>query len=87
MADIAAKICKQVEFYFSDSNIVKDKFLKGKIAENAEGWVPIEILANFNRMKQLSTDINVITDALKASDSDNLEVHLTLEYQHEDRRC
>lgn len=27
----------QVEFYFSDSNLPQDKFLKEKVAENAEG--------------------------------------------------
>jgi hypothetical protein len=27
----------QVEFYFSDSNLPKDRFLKGKVAEDPEG--------------------------------------------------
>lgn len=27
----------QLEFYFSDSNLPKDKFLKGKVAEDPEG--------------------------------------------------
>jgi len=32
-----AKILKQVEFYFSDSNFPKDKFLKAQAALNADG--------------------------------------------------
>jgi lupus La protein len=31
------KILKQVEFYFSDSNFPKDKFLKAQAALNADG--------------------------------------------------
>lgn len=30
----------QVEFYFSDSNLPKDKFLKDKVAQNPEGCKP-----------------------------------------------
>ncbi|BDA41164.1 Lupus La protein homolog [Coccomyxa sp. Obi] len=41
---------KQVEFYFSDSNLPRDKFLKEKIAENAEGFVDLELLCTFSRM-------------------------------------
>jgi hypothetical protein len=35
-----AKILKQVEFYFSDSNFPKDKFLKAQAALNADGSMP-----------------------------------------------
>jgi lupus La protein len=34
---VKAKVLKQVEFYFSDSNLPKDKFLKEKIASSVDG--------------------------------------------------
>jgi hypothetical protein len=43
----------------------KDKFLKEKIAEK-EGWVDIETLLTFNRLKALAGDsISVVAEALK----------------------
>lgn len=66
---LSARILKQVEFYFCDSNIVKDKFLKGKVAENEEGWVEIAVIASFKRMKAMSEDMKVIVDSLKKSKS------------------
>ncbi|GFR42570.1 hypothetical protein Agub_g3468, partial [Astrephomene gubernaculifera] len=48
---VKAKVLKQVEFYFSDSNLPKDKFLKEKIAEDPEGYVAINVIAAFGRMR------------------------------------
>eukprot|EP00163_Fabomonas_tropica_P027257 TRINITY_DN5196_c1_g2_i1.p2 TRINITY_DN5196_c1_g2~~TRINITY_DN5196_c1_g2_i1.p2 ORF type:complete len:319 (+),score=141.70 TRINITY_DN5196_c1_g2_i1:82-1038(+) len=72
MADTAAKILKQVDFYFGDSNLPKDKFLKAKISEDKDGYVDISILATFSRMKALSEDVEVIAKAL--TDSTVVEV-------------
>jgi hypothetical protein len=73
MADLADQIRKQVCFYFSDSNIVRDNFLKGKVAENADGWVPLDIIASFKRMTQLSPDIEVVVEALRTADPELIE--------------
>lgn len=35
--ELASKVLKQVEFYFSDSNFPKDKFLRAQAALDAEG--------------------------------------------------
>ncbi|EIE26293.1 hypothetical protein COCSUDRAFT_46027 [Coccomyxa subellipsoidea C-169] len=43
---------KQIEFYFSDSNLPRDKFLREKIAEDPEGWVNLELLCTFTRMTE-----------------------------------
>lgn len=69
MSEVSAKILKQVEFYFSDSNLPRDKFLKGLVDKDAEGWVEITTLASFARMKALSTDIDVVVAAIKTSPS------------------
>ena len=36
-SDLENKIIRQVEFYFGDSNIVKDKFLLEEIRKNNQG--------------------------------------------------
>lgn len=43
------QLLNQFHFYFSDSNLVKDKFLKGKLAESKEGWLPLELFLSFNK--------------------------------------
>lgn len=60
-------IIRQIEYYFGDANLRRDKFLMGKIAEDEEGWVPISVLLTFKRLKQLSDDAKVITDAVDKS--------------------
>ena len=62
------KIKKQIEFYFSDSNYPKDKFLQEKAKENEEGFIPLEVLTNFNRLKSITTDLDQIRKALGESD-------------------
>ncbi|KAK9841853.1 hypothetical protein WJX81_007447 [Elliptochloris bilobata] len=50
--DIAARIQKQVEFYFSDSNLPRDPFLCSKVEENPEGFVDLALICSFSRMAQ-----------------------------------
>lgn len=48
-------------------NLRKDKFLKEKIAEK-EGWVDIETLLTFNRLKSLAGDsVKSVVEALKST--------------------
>ncbi|KAK8797359.1 hypothetical protein WA158_004567 [Blastocystis sp. Blastoise] len=69
MADQALeqKIIKQVEFYFSEANLKRDKFMQTTIANDADKAVSIDTLMTFNRLKKLSEDKNVIIEALKKS--------------------
>ena len=48
----------QVEFYFSDSNLPRDKFLLEKVAETEEGWVDIALISIFSRTAQLLKIVN-----------------------------
>lgn len=64
----ASKVKKQIEFYFSDSSYPKDKFLLETAKQNKDGFVPIEVLTTFNRLKAITTNIDQIQDALKDSD-------------------
>ncbi|KAI3405859.1 hypothetical protein KGF56_001466 [Candida oxycetoniae] len=64
--DFDEKVRKQVEFYFSDSNLQQDKFL-WKIYESNDGWVELKTILTFGRMKQYRPEERVI-DALKKSE-------------------
>lgn len=59
-------VLKQVEFYFSDSNLPKDKFLWRTVQSNQEGWVSIATIASFNRMKKFRP-LDKVVDALRES--------------------
>ncbi|RZC75556.1 hypothetical protein C5167_051036 [Papaver somniferum] len=45
------KIIRQVEFYFSDSNIPRDGFLKKTIEESEDGMVSLALICSFARMR------------------------------------
>lgn len=62
---LPASLVDQIEYYFSDDNLVKDVFLRSNMDE--EGWVSIEIIAKFRRVQEMTRDIKLILDSLKAS--------------------
>jgi len=45
------EIRKQVEFYFSDSNLLTDKFLLSKVGGSANNAVPLKVVHSFKRMR------------------------------------
>ena len=47
------RIRKQLEFYFGDSNLSRDKFLCQLIEKDKRGCVDIEIFLKFNRIKSI----------------------------------
>ena len=55
-------VLRQIEYYFSDSNFPKDKFLMAEVAKSEEGWVDLTTIANFNKVKQMvpSQDLSLI---------------------------
>ncbi|TKC43519.1 hypothetical protein EI555_011016, partial [Monodon monoceros] len=73
MAALEAKICHQIEHYFGDFNLPRDKFLKEQI-KLGEGWVPLEIMIKFNRLNRLTTDFNVIVEALSKSKAELMQI-------------
>lgn len=58
-------ILKQMEFYFSDANLSKDRFL-GELVNN-DPWVPIDLFLKFNKIRTLTQDLNDIAKAMKHS--------------------
>lgn len=75
--DLYPQVKMQAEYYFSDANLVKDKFIQKQLAadETKEGWLPLSLIAGFPRMKKLTRDVSVIREALK--DSQTLVVNAT----------
>jgi len=67
------KIIRQVEYYFGDLNLSKDKFMQEEVQKD-NGWISLETLIKFNRLKQLSSDFDIIIAALKESKNDLLEI-------------
>ncbi len=63
----AGAILRQVEFYFGDFNLPRDKFLRQTIKDNEDGWVPMDVMLKFARLAKLSTDVDFILTALAQS--------------------
>ncbi|XP_076899445.1 la-related protein 1A-like [Bidens hawaiensis] len=55
----------QIEYYFSDQNLQNDRYLISLMDD--QGWVPISTIADFKRVKSMSTDLPLIIDALQSS--------------------
>ncbi len=72
--DVEKRIIRQVEHYFGDYNLPRDKFLLEQIKAAEGGWVPMETMLKFQRLAALSPDAAVIMKALKSSSSGLLEV-------------
>ncbi|EHH26133.1 hypothetical protein EGK_16029, partial [Macaca mulatta] len=64
---VLADIAKQVDFWFGDANLHKDRFLREQIEKSRDGYVDISLLVSFNKMKKLTTDGKLIARALRSS--------------------
>ncbi|XVE97547.1 hypothetical protein REPUB_Repub03eG0028700 [Reevesia pubescens] len=61
--DTTKAVLRQVEFYFSDSNIPRDDFLKKKISESEDDMVSLALICSFSKMR---SHLNLL--AVKAED-------------------
>ncbi|XP_019731888.1 lupus La protein isoform X2 [Hippocampus comes] len=83
MSPVEVKVVRQIEYYFGDHNLIRDKFLKEQLQLD-DGWVTLETLLKFNRLKSLTSDTDVIVSALQKSTSGLLEIS---EDKTKIRRC
>ncbi|KAK1432617.1 hypothetical protein QVD17_09515 [Tagetes erecta] len=60
-----AMIVNQIDFYFSNDNLVKDIYLRKNMDE--QGWVPVSLIAGFKKVLNLTDNIQLILDAMRAS--------------------
>ncbi|XP_059481734.1 la-related protein 1B isoform X2 [Neocloeon triangulifer] len=58
-------IKKQIEYYFSEENLVRDFFLRRKM--DSEGYLPVTLIASFHRVQALTHDFAKVIEAIKDS--------------------
>lgn len=65
-----ADVCKQMEFYFSDANITKNRMMRDiveKANQEAEGYVDLTVFLDFTKIQHLTNNIHHIQKALRNS--------------------
>ncbi|KAI7738349.1 hypothetical protein M8C21_008412 [Ambrosia artemisiifolia] len=60
-----ANIVNQIDFYFSNDNLVRDTFLRRNMDE--QGWVPVGLIAGFKKVSYLTDNVQLILDAMRTS--------------------
>ncbi|KAJ3930290.1 MAG: hypothetical protein NXY57DRAFT_1012713 [Lentinula lateritia] len=55
----------QLEYYLSPQNLAQDFFLRQQM--DSHGWVPIPLIASFNRVRQITNDESFVRDVLNMS--------------------
>merc|ERR1719334_1887146 len=65
--DINAEVLRQMDYYFGDFNLPKDKFLKNAIEEAKDGWISLDVMLKFQRLASITSDKDVIIKAVKNS--------------------
>jgi hypothetical protein len=65
----AEDMAERLSFFFSDSNLRSDKFMKNEMKYNHDKCVPIDKLLRFNSIKKVSTDPEVLVKAVETSAS------------------
>ncbi|EPY51940.1 RNA-binding protein [Schizosaccharomyces cryophilus OY26] len=71
--DVKAFLTSQIDYYMSIENLCKDMFLRKHMDD--EGYVSLAFLASFNRIKSLTSDINLLLSACEASSVVTLNPH------------
>ncbi|KAL7680175.1 putative lupus La protein [Plasmopara halstedii] len=64
-AELKEAIKRQVEFYFSRSNLANDAYLVSQM--NSQMYVPVEVIINFSKIKQLTDNTMLLVEAVQDS--------------------
>lgn len=65
--ELREKIMKQVEWYFSDENLLKDSYLRNLISRNREGYVSIGQITGLKKVYELTKDWKIVLESLRHS--------------------
>ncbi|PWA75525.1 RNA-binding protein Lupus La [Artemisia annua] len=60
-----ANIVSQIDYYFSNENLVRDTYLRRNMDE--QGWVSASLIAGFKKVSQLTDNVQLILDAMRNS--------------------
>lgn len=73
-SELHTKIVNQIDYYFSDLNLSNDTYLKRNMDD--QGWVPLNLIAGFNKVKLLTDNIQIVLDAVRTSSVVEVQVLL-----------
>ncbi|CAN7016101.1 hypothetical protein IGI04_013863 [Brassica rapa subsp. trilocularis] len=59
------KLQKQIHYYFSEENLIKDTYLRRQMDD--QGFVPLPVIAGFNKVAELTDSVQQIAEALQGS--------------------
>ena len=65
MSEAEMKISHQVNYYFGDKNYFTDKYILNHIQHDSDNAFSIDLLLNFNIIKNTTRDMGIIREALK----------------------
>lgn len=78
-----SRLIGQIEFYFSDENLVRDLFLRQQM-DPMTGWVPLSLIASFKRLAKLCAELQVSFETPGVKE--RLRVHPDVEMDMEGKR-
>ena len=61
-------VCAQVEYYFSDENLYRDKFFSDLIARDSAGWVSLAPIMRCNKINEFNISEDEVLEAVQASE-------------------
>ncbi|XP_010512276.1 PREDICTED: la-related protein 6B-like [Camelina sativa] len=65
--DTVQKIVKQVEYYFGDLNLATTDLLMRFISKDPQGYVPVHVVASFNKIKSFINSVSQLATVLQNS--------------------
>ena len=65
--ELKARLRKQLEYYFSPENLAHDEYLRTQMDQDQ--FVNISIIASFNQIRKLTSDVNMVTQVLRGRQS------------------
>ncbi|KRT78343.1 hypothetical protein AMK59_6528 [Oryctes borbonicus] len=77
-------IKNQIEYYFSEENLLRDFFLRRKM--DADGYLPVTLIASFHRIQSLTNNISLILEAINNSDKLELASGFKVRTRHDPKR-
>ena len=61
------EICNTMYFYFSNSNLSKDRFLKREIEKSEGGWIPLSLFtSSFNKIKSMTHNPTLVAQSIRS---------------------
>lgn len=67
-ASVVERVKEQLEFYFSDSSMRKDHWLRSKAREHPELYIQLGFLVAFKRIRNITKDVSIIAEAADLTD-------------------